>query len=143
MASVPAPKGGMFIPFSSLTPLLSQVGPFSSWLSCINYVQLWTHRTRGKSRRLETGIELYRRTHRDQRLYLWCLTAPQEEARARIAESRKRKRAAPPAAAPSVAETLRAGRQLFQELEQCIAFFASDEPKSLKALREREALLLR
>jgi len=39
--------------------MMQKIGPVSSWGNCVAFLSLWTDRTRGKSRRLERGVELF------------------------------------------------------------------------------------
>lgn len=40
--------------------ILIKVGPFQVWDDCVAYLNLWTSRTRGRIRRMERGIEIFK-----------------------------------------------------------------------------------
>lgn len=54
--------------------LLIKVGPFTNWANCISYLNLWSYKTRGRSKRIEKGIELYLQYCNKLSLTLWVQT---------------------------------------------------------------------
>lgn len=63
-----------------------KVGPFEVWDECVAYLNLWTLRTRGRLRRLERGIEIFRKYAKPLGLTFWY----QNETRETIMEQHKR-----------------------------------------------------
>jgi len=39
--------------------VMQEIGPFTSWTNCVRFLTLWAEKTRGKSRRLERGVDLF------------------------------------------------------------------------------------
>ena len=51
--------------------MLCKVGPFEEFHNAVAYFQLWTTRTRGKSKRWERGVELFQTYHEAHCLHFW------------------------------------------------------------------------
>lgn len=51
--------------------IMIKVGPFTNWQKCVAYLNLWTHKTRGKSRRIERGIEIFTEYCKAMGLVMW------------------------------------------------------------------------
>ena len=54
--------------------MLIKVGPFYEWEKCLSYLNLWAFKTRGQSKRIEYGIELYLNYCEQLSLTLWVQT---------------------------------------------------------------------
>lgn len=54
--------------------MLIKVGPFFEWEKCLSYLNLWAFKTRGQSKRIEYGIELYLSYCEQLSLTLWVQT---------------------------------------------------------------------
>jgi hypothetical protein len=54
--------------------ILMKVGPFLSWSTCLSYLNMWAFKTRGQSKRIEYGVELYLKFCEPLRLTLWVQT---------------------------------------------------------------------
>ena len=64
--------------------MMLKIGPFESWNDSLAFLNLWLLRTRGKTRRLEKGFELYN-TYRDlHKLHIWVQSLPLDEASVRL-----------------------------------------------------------
>lgn len=58
--------------------MMLKVGPFDSWLNSVAFWHLWTCQTRGKTHRLERGIELYHAYGKQYGLRAWAQTNGKE-----------------------------------------------------------------
>ncbi len=58
---------------------MAKVGPFEKWADCVAYLNLWTDRTRGRKKRLERGIELWREMSERFGLTLWTQTRERDD----------------------------------------------------------------
>jgi hypothetical protein len=60
--------------------IIIKVGPFEIWDDCVAYLNLWTSRTRGRLRRLERGVEIFRMYANKLGLTFWYQTQSKEHA---------------------------------------------------------------
>lgn len=62
--------------------IMQQIGPFKSWGNCIAFLALWTNKTRGKTRRLERGVNLFTTyaTAEEEKLTMWTRMDTKEDA---------------------------------------------------------------
>lgn len=73
--------------------MLLKIGPFDIWSEAVAFLNLWTDKTRGKSRRLERGLELFAMYGHTHNLCLWGQSETQEEILEKEAQQPPRKRA--------------------------------------------------
>jgi hypothetical protein len=61
--------------------IMQQIGPFKSWGNCIAFLALWTNKTRGKTRRLERGVNLFTTyaTAEEEKLTMWTRMDTKED----------------------------------------------------------------
>jgi len=76
--------------------MLLKIGPFEKWSEAVAFLNLWTDKTRGKSRRLERGLELFSMYGHVHSLCLWGQTQTQEEILQNEAKQPPRKRVKKP-----------------------------------------------
>jgi hypothetical protein len=73
--------------------ILLKIGPFDVWSEAVAFLNLWTDKTRGKSRRLERGLELFSMYGNAHNLCLWGQTKTQAEILEEEAKQPPKKRA--------------------------------------------------
>lgn len=59
--------------------VMAKVGPFENWSQCVMYLNMWTFKTRGRKKRLERGIELWRELGMKMNLTMWTQTSERDE----------------------------------------------------------------
>lgn len=59
--------------------IILKVGPFQKWSECLSYISLWTTQTRGRERRLERGVELFKMYWENYRLTMWIQDKARDE----------------------------------------------------------------
>jgi hypothetical protein len=60
--------------------MVFKIGPFTHWLDSVAFLNQWLCKTRGKTHRMERGLELFA-AHREQfNLRLWTQTRKRDEA---------------------------------------------------------------
>lgn len=73
--------------------IMQKVGPFEEWTTCVAYLNEWMQMTRGRQKRLEKGMELFKRMQRSLSITMWVQTKPREtpeEAKQPAPRTRKR-----------------------------------------------------
>lgn len=58
--------------------MMVKIGPFNVWEESLSFLHLWMAKTRGKSRRLERGFELFHAYKSQYGLNMWIQDKPQE-----------------------------------------------------------------
>lgn len=92
--------------------MLLKIGPFNVWSEAVAFLNLWTDKTRGKSRRLERGLELFSMYGHAHNLCLWGQTKTQQEILEEEAKQPPKKRAKKaPVAAVAKAKKSKANQQ--------------------------------
>lgn len=66
--------------------IIIKVGPFTNWQQCVAYLNLWTDKTRGKSRRIERGIEIFTEYYKTMGLVMWVQRDEKEVAIKKMTE---------------------------------------------------------
>lgn len=59
--------------------LMIKVGPFDRWSDAIFYLNMWNAKTRGRIKRLERGIDLFKQYHQTYHLTMWVQTRTKNE----------------------------------------------------------------
>jgi hypothetical protein len=98
--------------------MLLKIGPFNVWSEAVAFLNLWTDKTRGKSRRLERGLELFSMYGHAHNLCLWGQTKTQQEIleeEAKQPPKKRAKKAIVPAAAAATAAKLKKQKQNQQQ----------------------------
>ena len=72
--------------------MILKIGPFDLWSEAVTFLNLWSDKTRGKSRRLERGLELFAMYGHVHNLCLWGQSETQEEILQKEAQQPPRKR---------------------------------------------------
>lgn len=76
--------------------MLLKIGPFDEWSKAVSFLNLWTDKTRGKTRRMERGLELFAMYGHAHKLSLWGQSQTQEEILENEAKQPPRKRVKKP-----------------------------------------------
>lgn len=122
--------------------MLFKIGPFTHWTDSIAFLNQWLNQTRGKTRRMERGLELFAQ-YRDQfRLCLWSQTRPRDEALRYFHNEQSNLIIPPPVVATTAPQpaftTALSGEQQYREwLEETRALFTQPDQPTLGMIRSR------
>jgi hypothetical protein len=59
--------------------MMIKIGPFERWEDCVSFLNLWITKTRGKTRRLERGVELFNAYRDRYNLNMWAQTKTKQQ----------------------------------------------------------------
>lgn len=104
--------------------ILIKVGPFQVWDDCVAYLNLWTSRTRGRIRRLERGVEIFKHFAPQLGLTFWYQNETKETILAQHRATKKKN--APPAAAAVAAASKRPLDRI--DMQEAEAIFCNGVP---------------
>jgi hypothetical protein len=87
--------------------MMIKIGPFERWEECVSFLNLWTTKTRGKTRRLERGVELFKIYHARYALKMWVQTKTKQQVVEEYASTTQTLIAAAAAAAAAAAVVIK------------------------------------
>lgn len=122
--------------------IMMKVGPFEDWNVCVSYLNEWNMQTRGRTRRLERGWNLYTRYKSTYHLCMWgqyhdleTMTLMRKEQKSKSLQQRKRKRPLK----MQKTQTKKHQSTTLVKLDDAIVFFDTEKDrcdKTVKALRK-------